>query len=252
MARQPARQSYRVRCSRTSWRRFACWILPNWRASSRRAGSVATEEPPPTRPFRWSSPRPVAAPGPATGRARLLTVATSKRQCPANGSSERLFRPSRRRSRRIASKNRPRIAVAGFAAARWYRDTPRKSPAGGPQRPVSRSFLDKMSSIRLSRSLCVGGRPTAVAARQPVEAYPASWAPGQIGVELSTYSQGQTPPAPGPPPDPHPPLPPPLFALGPGRRELTTNGILLNLPRTTPPPQQLPVHRNGTRPKWLC
>ena len=43
---------------------------------------------------------------------------------PANGSSQPLFRPSRRCSRCMASKNRSRIAVAGCAASRWYPDTP--------------------------------------------------------------------------------------------------------------------------------
>ena len=45
-------------------------------------------------------------------------------RCQPTAPSERLFRPSRRCSRCMASQNRPRIAVAGCAASRWYPDTP--------------------------------------------------------------------------------------------------------------------------------
>ena len=124
--------------SHTACRRFAPLILPNWRASSRRAGSAVTEQPAALL-LRSSNPDLDAAAaatvptGPPHGRYQQgATQRSAAPWCPtcathalpANSTSEHLLRPSPPCWRWMASKNRPRIAVAGFAAARWYLDTP--------------------------------------------------------------------------------------------------------------------------------
>ena len=124
--------------SHTACRRFAPLILPNWRASSRSAGSAVTEQPAALL-LRSSNPDLDAAAaatvptGPPHGRYQQgATQRSAAPWCPtcathalpANSTSEHLLRPSRPCWRWMASKNRPRIAVAGFAAARWYLDTP--------------------------------------------------------------------------------------------------------------------------------
>ena len=139
--------------SHTACGRFAPLILPNWRASSRRAGSAVTEQPAALL-LRSSNPDLDAAAaatvptGPPHGRYQQgATQRSAVPWCPtcathalpANSTSEHLLRPSRPCWRWMASKNRPRIAVGGLRGSKVVSGYPRKSGAATPSTPCSRS-----------------------------------------------------------------------------------------------------------------
>ena len=90
--------------SLTAWRRFAALILPNWRASSRRAGSVVTEG---TRdcPLRPSSPDPGPVPT-ATGAATVPTGTPHARY--EQDANQRSAIPGARRAQRTHCRVRCR------------------------------------------------------------------------------------------------------------------------------------------------
>ena len=104
-------------------------------------------------------------------------------ELPAHGSSERLFRLSRRCSRSMASNNRPRIAVAGCAAPRWYLDTPENQPVPPHRHDSDHLRRSKVRTPRApatptapARTLSLA-RPSVQLARNPLSATGATASP---------------------------------------------------------------------------